>query len=133
MAGHVAPLRSAARQELGPPALRTALRIVDGWGLSPEEQMTLLGITSPSTFYKWKKEAPKKLSPDLLERISYLFGIYKALHILLPDPALADGWLRRPNGNALFNGVPPLARMLSGHVVDLYVVRRYLDGERGGW
>jgi hypothetical protein len=125
-------LRETARKELGPAALRTIWKIAEAWDLSAEQQMTLLGITSPSTYYKWRKDPPRKLAPDLLERISYLFGIYKALHILLPDEALADEWLRRPNTNALFGGAPPLERMLTGHVADLYVVRRYLDGERGG-
>ena len=125
--------RTAAGESLGPPALRTVFRIAERWGLSVEEQMMLLGITSPSTFYKWRKTPPAKLSPDLLERISYLFGIYKALQILLPEKMLADSWLRRPNTNPLFGGRPPLERMLSGHVADLYLVRRHLDAERGGW
>ena len=125
--------RTAAGESLGPPALRTVFRMAERWGLSAEEQMTLLGITSPSTFYKWRKTPPAKLSPDLLERISYLFGIYKALQILLPEKALADSWLRRPNTNPLFGGRPPLERMLSGHVADLYLVRKHLDAERGGW
>lgn len=126
-------IRSAAQEDLGPAALRTAFRIAERWQLSADEQMTLLGITSPSTYYKWRKTPPKRLAPDLLERISYLFGIYKALHILLPDPARADSWLRRPNTNALYGGRTPLERMLSGHVADLYQVRAHLDAERGGW
>jgi len=128
-----AGLRAAAGEDLGPAALRTVFRIAERWGLTADQQMALLGMTSASTYYKWKKEPPRKLSPDLLERISYLFGIFKALQILLPERALADGWLHRPNTNPLFGGRPPLERMLSGHVADLYLVRQYLDAERGGW
>jgi uncharacterized protein (DUF2384 family) len=124
-------IRAAAQADLGPAALRTVFNIADRWELSADELMTLLGISAPSTYYKWRKAPPRKLSPDLLERISYLFGIYKALQILLPDPALADSWLRRPNENPLFGGRPPLERMLTGQVADLFLVRRYLDGERG--
>jgi uncharacterized protein (DUF2384 family) len=124
---------SAARENLGPAALRTVFRIAEQWQLSAEEQMTLLGIASPSTYYKWRKTPPRRLAPDLLERISYLFGIYKALRILLPDAVFADLWLRRPNTNPLFGGHAPLERMLSGHVADLYLVRKHLDAERGGW
>lgn len=125
-------VRAAARQDLGPAALRTVFRIAERWQLSADELMTLLGISAPSTYYKWRNSPPAKLSPDLLERISYLFGIYKALQILLPERALADAWLRRPNTNPLFGGKAPLERMLTGQVADLYLVRRYLDGERGG-
>ena len=129
-----APLRRnrlAPLEEQGRPALRTFFRIAAAWQLSVEEQMTLLGLTSRSTYFKWKKEGTDRLSPDLLERLSYLFGIYKSLQILLPDPELADSWLRRPNSGELFGGKPPLDRLLSGRVADLYVVRSYLDAERG--
>jgi uncharacterized protein (DUF2384 family) len=123
---------TAARQDLGPAALNTFFRIADRWALSPEEQMTLLGMTSPSTYYKWKKEPPRKVAPDMLERISYVFGIYRALHILLPNERQADRWVRRPNANPLYGGGTPLERMLSGQVADLFVVRSHLDWERGG-
>lgn len=122
-----------AEEDLGPPALRTVFRIAERWGLSAEEQMTLLGVSAPSTFYKWRRDPPRRVAPDLLERLSYLLGIYKALHILLPDRDLADGWLCTPNAHPLFGGRTPLERMLSGRVADLFVVRRHLDAERGGW
>ena len=118
-------------EDYGGPAFRTFTRIAEAWKLTPEQQMVLLGIPSRSTFYKWRRDPPDRLPPDLLERFSYLFGIYKDLHILLPDPAAADDWLHRPNAHPLFNGQSALDRMLSGRVVDLYLVRNYLDGERG--
>jgi hypothetical protein len=62
-----------------------------------------------------------------------LLGIYKALQILLPDPQAADAWVRQPNQAPFFGGRSALERMLSGHVADLFVVRRYLDAQRGGW
>ena len=73
------------------------------------------------------------LPKDTLERISYILGIFKALQILLPDEKAADAWVKRPNTAVLFAGKSALDRMLSGHVADLYVVRQYLDAQRGGW
>lgn len=131
MAGLQSQLQQVVREPVGGPALRTFFRIAEAWGLGPEEQRVILGIPSPSTFYKWRKEPPARLSPDMLERLSYVFGIYKALRILLKD-ALADEWVRRPNASPLFGGRAPIDRMLSGHVADLYVVRQHLDAERGG-
>lgn len=94
--------------------------------------MTLLGVDSRSTFFKWKKQPElAKLNPDKLERLSYIFGIYKALQILLPKPEAADQWIKRPNSVALFQGKSALDRMLKGRVIDLYIVRQYLDGQRG--
>jgi hypothetical protein len=114
--------------------LRAFYRIAELWNLNIAEQMTLLGLTSRSTFFKWKK-SPASASParDTLERISYLLGIYKDLQILIPDAGAADAWIRRPNSAPIFGGRSALARMLSGNVSDLYIVRRYLDAQRGGW
>jgi hypothetical protein len=111
--------------------LRTFFRIAELWRLSVDEQITLLGSPARSTYFKWKKEGAEVLQRDLLERLSYILGIYKALQILLPDEAAADAWIRQPNDAAPFGGRPALERMLSGNVADLYEVRRYLDAERG--
>ncbi|MGH7444801.1 MAG: MbcA/ParS/Xre antitoxin family protein [Longimicrobiales bacterium] len=113
--------------------LRTFFRIAGLWRLSVEEQITLLGSPGRSTYYKWKKEGADALPRDVLERLSYVLGIYKALQVLLPDERAADAWVRRPNSARPFGGRSALDRMLSGQVADLYEVRRYLDAERGGW
>lgn len=113
-------------------ALRTFFNIMDAWRLNTEQAMTLLGLDSRSTYFKWKKNPESaKLGTDKLERLSYIFGIYKALQILLPKAESADAWIKRPNTAAPFQGKSALDRMLSGHVADLYVVRQYLDGQRG--
>lgn len=112
--------------------LRTFFRIAELWDLRVDEQVTLLGRPSRSTYFKWKKDGADALPRDVLERISYLLGIYKDLQLLLPDEAAADAWVRRPNDAQPFGGRSALDRMLSGNVSDLYEVRRYLDGERGG-
>ncbi len=127
------PATALDRRSLSGPALRTFFRIAVLWGLSVEEQMTLLGLTARSTFFKWKKEPNTVLPKDTLERVSYILGIYKALQLLLPDEQAADEWVRRPNAAPLFAGQSALERMLSGQVADLFVVRQYLDAQRGGW
>jgi hypothetical protein len=114
-------------------ALRTFFRITQAWQLNADESATLLGVPR-STMFRWKKgEPPAPLPRDVLERLSLIFGIYKALQVLLPVPERADAWLRRPNTAPLFSGSPALARLLSGMTSDLYVVRTYLDAQRGGW
>lgn len=118
-------------ESLGGPGLRAFANIAEAWSLSIAEQLKLLGIASRSTFFKWRRETSPRLPRDTLERLSYLLGIYKSLQILLPDPRAADEWVRKPNDAALFGGRSALDRMLSGQVADLYVVREYLDSERG--
>lgn len=115
------------------PALRTFFRIADTWSLGSKEQMTLLGNPARSTFYHWKQGKNVVLLRDTLERISYIFGIYSALQVLLPKPEAADAWIKKPNSAPLFGERSALDRMLSGQVGDLYLVRQYLDAQRGGW
>lgn len=113
--------------------LRAFARIAQAWGLTVDEQLRLLGEPPRSTFFTWRKQPDKASLPrDTLERLSNLLGIYKALQILLPDAAAADAWVRRPNQAPLFGGGTALQRMLAGNVSDLNLVRRYLDGVRGG-
>ncbi|HLL11522.1 MAG TPA: MbcA/ParS/Xre antitoxin family protein [Rubrivivax sp.] len=113
--------------------LRAFARIAQAWGLTVEEQLSLLGQPPRSTFFGWRKHPDKAaLSRDTLERLSNILGIYKSLQILLPDAAAADSWVRKPNTAPLFGGGTALARMLAGNVSDLNLVRRYLDSVRGG-
>lgn len=127
--GPSAVLEDSAR--MSAPALRTFFAIADRWDLSTAERQRLLGL-KPSSYFKHRRD-PKsaRLSRDTLERISYVLGIYKALQILLPRKEAADSWIRRKNAAPVFNGHSPLDLMLAGKVSDLYLVRRYLDGERG--
>ena len=113
-------------------ALRTFWRLAEAWQLAVPEQATLLGV-GRTTLYQWKKgTVAAPLDRHVLERLSYLFGIYAALHILLPVAAQADAWVRQPNAAPLFGGTSALERMLGGQVADLFVVRHYLDAQRGG-
>jgi Protein of unknown function (DUF2384) len=91
--------------------------LADAWKLSIDHQITLLGSPARSTFYT-------------ADRISHLCAIYKALQILLPNPAASDTWLLR--SNRYFSGQTALGVMLGGKMTDILDVRAYLDAERGG-
>ena len=121
-------LQSSAAAEA---ALRTFGRLADAWQLSPTEQQVLLGV-GRTTLYQWKQGKVGPLDRHVLERLSYLFGIHAALQVLLPVPARANQWLRKPNAAPLLGGASALDRMLGGQVADLFVVRQYLDAQRGG-
>lgn len=128
----VAATRS--RRDLAPTAVRAFSRLAEVWELSGVQQARLLGLddTQLSTLYKWKSQPNRaNLSHDTLDRISYLTGIYKALHILLTNDEAADSWIHRKNDAPLFAGRAPLDRMLFGSMHDLFLVRGYLDSERG--
>lgn len=130
MSARTAPV-SPPVPDLGGPALRAFFRIARAWGLKSAEARRLLGDPPESTFYKWKKQQDGAPGRDVIERISYVLGIFKALELLFPDPTRADAWIRKPNAALPFGGRSALERMLSGNVADLYVVRSYLDAQRG--
>ena len=120
-------------ERLAAAGLRAFSRIAEAWELSVDEQLNLLGQPPRSTYFAWRKQPDKAgLSRDTLERLSNLLGIYKSLQILLPEATAADAWVRKPNAAPLFGGRSALQRMLAGNVSDLNLVRRYLDGVRGG-
>jgi hypothetical protein len=125
-----APAVDLTPAQLARAGLTTFFRIADEWVLDSPRQMALLGLTSRTTFFRWKKAAPAALPPDTMERLSHIFGIYKSLQIVLSGDAAAT-WIHRPNTAPLFGGRPAVDLMLSG-VSGLYLVRAYLDGERGG-
>ena len=78
-----------------------------------------------------KRKPDRVLDTDRLTRISYVIGIYKALHGLHGD-ALADEWVRLPNRNPIFAGQTPLAFMIRGGLPAMQTVRRLLDARRAG-
>ncbi len=119
------------RGQLSEAGIRTFLNIAEAWQLPVETQRTLLGSPSQSTYFKYKAGQVGPLSIDVLTRISLILGIYKGLHILYNDPALADHWVRLPNSNPLFGGKPALSLMTDGGMDGLYQVRRLIDGRRG--
>lgn len=126
-------LTSEKRSAAAAPLLSTIFNIFDAWELSNSEKQVLLGIHNEATFFNWKKKPQSAtISNDLLERTSYILGIWKALQILIPENRISDAWIKSPNTSSAFNGQSPLKRMLGGHVVDLAHVRKYLDAERGG-
>lgn len=121
----------AERERLSPPALRAFFNIVDRWNLRDEDARALLGGLSNGPYYRWRKDPDRTLDTDMLTRISYLVGIFKALNILHGE-TIADAWIRLPNHNPLFGGRSPLAYMIAGGMAAMQTVRRLLDARRGG-
>src|SRR5262245_20183180 len=120
----------SARERLSTSALKAFFNIVERWKVPDEAARELLGGVSNGTFYNLKRH-PKTLAADQLLRLSYLVGIFKALHILY-SAALADAWMQRPNANAIFGGQTPLAYVRAGGIPALQALRRLLDARRGG-
>lgn len=120
-----------ARERLSASALKGFFNLIARWEVRDEDARALLGGISNGPYYKWKKDPQRVLDADVLARISYLIGIFKALNILFGEK-LADEWVRLPNTNRLFSGLTPLEYMMRGGIPAMQTVRRLLDARRGG-
>jgi Protein of unknown function (DUF2384) len=122
----------AERERLGPSALKAFFNIMDRWQVRDEDARHLLGGVTNGPYYEMKKDpGGRVLDADKLLRVSYLVGIFKALHILHSE-RLADEWVGLPNSNRIFAGASPLAFMMAGGTPAMQTVRRLLDARRGG-
>ena len=122
---------TSARERLSAPALKAFFNIMAHWKVRDGDARTLLGGVSNGPFYEMKRNTDRVLDPDRLMRVSYLIGIYKALHIL-HGRSLADQWVQLTNRHSIFGGQTPLAYMIRGGLPAMQTVRRLLDARRAG-
>jgi Protein of unknown function (DUF2384) len=121
----------AERERLSTPALKAFFNIMARWKVRDEDARAVLGGVSNGPFYEMKRNPERLIDADRLTRISYLIGIFKALHIL-HSRSLADEWVQIPNSNPIFSGQTPLAYIIRGGLPAMQTVRRLLDARRAG-
>ena len=134
MAANSLPTPTTAPSELTQikVGLKAFFRITDEWELTRDQRRALLGNPGTTQYSEWKTGNVKSraISTDLLDRLSYILGIYKALNIL-HSAENQKHFLANATEVSPFNSRSPLDYMLSGHLVALGDVRRYLDFHRG--
>lgn len=120
--------------------LRTFANIAKAWDLTAEDVAKLLGV-SGTNYCRLQQTAAKEREapPDgkavvreqladsaLQERLSLLLGIYGDLQSYYAlNRAYGEKWVLQPNMNRVFGGMRPINVMLSGHLSDLWLVRRF--------
>ena len=112
-------------------ALQGFFRMMELWGADNAQARAILGDPAERTFFKWKRGQVGAVPSDVIRRIGYVAGVWKALQIVYANPAQADAWVRQPN--RAFGGQAPIVRMSAGDVTDLAAVRDYLDAARAPW
>jgi Protein of unknown function (DUF2384) len=113
------------------PAVRLFLKLADVWDLPVEQRLVLMGEISKSTYHNWQGGKIGALKRDQLDRISLLLGIQKGLKLVFADDAAGIRWLKSANRDTPFGGTSPLDAAMSGGMLALFTVRRYLDAWRG--
>ncbi|MCB1759886.1 MAG: hypothetical protein KDI68_08935 [Gammaproteobacteria bacterium] len=120
------------RLEMGRAGLQAFFAITAEWSLSAEQQRLLLGNPGRSRFYLFKAGKAASLSDDELDRLAYVSGIYATLNILY-SPANCLRWLNNPgSGEMIWGRGSPMEYLLSGGIVAMADIHRYLNGLRGG-
>jgi len=122
---------TASEAEKGRVALKGFFRITEQWGCTQKERQILLGDVSRSTLNNYAKLEPTRLSRDVMERISYIFGIYKAVQVLYPTLDRANKRMRLGTTDLPFAGKSAMEFMTQGSMRHLELTRRYFDAMRG--
>jgi hypothetical protein len=125
-AGYIGPDRPIPNGE-------TLLRVFEGiaraWNLREQERLSLLGLDKLEQYRALESAPLPEVPVDILERLAILLDIFHALNTLLPEPAAADAWIRKPNNAPRFQGSPALAVMTSRGIEGLREVRALLQAE----
>jgi hypothetical protein len=122
----------AVLESIAAPIFQVFVNICDEWEFSVPQRLRLLGgIIGESTYHNWKTGKAIKLNLALLERISFVLGIYKALNLIFVNEIKSHEWLNAVNDDAVFAGLAPMQFMLQGPVENLNRTRKYLDAWRG--
>lgn len=108
------------------------MKLLDHWGLSTDDQATLLGLASGnrSALGHYRKGKPIGTTRDQYERVGHLLGIHKNLRLLFPhNRELAYKWMSARN--KAFNNLSPVEVVKEYGFAGLLMVRAYLDKARG--
>ncbi|MEX0623647.1 hypothetical protein [Saccharospirillum sp.] len=124
--------------EIATKGLRWVFEHRQQWDLSLDNVAELLGGLSVSTVKDWKRRAERgdvlTLPRDVVERLSLLLGIHKALTLLTPTDRedLAWAWFQAPTELYGLRGRSIRDYLLAaGTMESLYFIRRQLDNARG--
>lgn len=109
------------------PGIRTFRNICEKWGLSIEQQHLLLGDSGQTTRDAWCGNLGDSVPEAVLIRVSYVLGIYKALHTKFTEEGRADSWMKQPNSAPLFSSRSAIDLILDDGLDGLANLRNYLD------
>lgn len=108
------------------------MKLFSHWQISTGDQLSLLGLSKDNraALTKYRNGRPLPKDRDKLERAGVLLGIHKSLRWLFPhNRELAYGWMTQ--ANRAFNGASPVELIDEQGMAGLYMVRAYLDVQRG--
>jgi hypothetical protein len=111
---------------------KMAMKLLDQWDLSTDDQAALLGLAprNRSALSRYRKGEPIGSTRDQYERVGHLLGIHKNLRLLFPrNIDLAYRWMS--SRNKAFDNLTPVEVIREYGFAGLLMVRSYLDRARG--
>ncbi|MHB8346321.1 MAG: MbcA/ParS/Xre antitoxin family protein [Acidiferrobacterales bacterium] len=108
---------------------RAVISILDRWGLSAEDQVTILALppdTGPGMIGQYRESMALPDDVEVTERIEHLAGIADALRTSHPLNGAMDAiWMNTANHR--FDDRTPLEVMISDGLSGVIAVRAHLD------
>ena len=108
---------------------RAIIAILDQWGVSPGDQVSLLGLpegTPSRTVRRYRDDTPLPDEPAVMERVEHIIGIAEALRTTYPHNASMGAiWMQRPHRR--FGRRSPVAAIIEDGLSGLQAVRADLD------
>lgn len=72
------------------------------WSLSEAKQMALLGFDDAGELRDLMGAPSEDVPIEIIERVTILLDIFRAINILLPVQERPDGWIRSSNDGPMF-------------------------------
>ncbi|GBE09979.1 hypothetical protein BMS3Bbin12_02106 [bacterium BMS3Bbin12] len=108
---------------------RGIMRLLERWGVDPEDQRTILGLSEDIRIRhlrRFRDDTPFPDTPEISERVEHLVGIADALRTACPrDPTRGALWINTPHRR--FARRTPLATMIEDGLSGITAVRSELD------
>tara|TARA_Y100000766_G_scaffold53215_1_gene43091 strand:+ start:715 stop:1113 length:399 start_codon:yes stop_codon:yes gene_type:complete len=108
---------------------KTVMQVLDGWNLSTEEAVNVLGLSDQTRKRQLDKYRNLKAFPKdelIIKRLSHIVGISDALRTTFPrNTNMAEKWLKTQHRR--FENETPLTIILNEGVEGLCKVRSELD------
>jgi hypothetical protein len=108
---------------------RGIMRLLERWGVGPEDQRTILGLPADIRtrhLRRFRDNTPFPNAPEISERVEHLVGIADALRTACPrDPTQGALWIN--TAHRRFDRRTPLATMIEDGLGGITAVRSELD------
>ena len=105
------------------------MAILDDWGMSSEEIITLLALpdkTPTRALRKYRDSTPFPFSAELEERLEHIAGITDALRTSYPhNPQMGKMWIRQRSKK--LNNQIPLQIIVENGLQGIIEIRKHLD------